>query len=35
VGWSTNLQSSFGVTKELRDELANRVGKMAATIQAR
>lgn len=25
VGWSTNLQSSFGVTNELRTELANRV----------
>lgn len=29
VGWSTNLQSSFGVTKELRAELANRVGKLS------
>lgn len=33
VGWSTNLQSSFGVTNELRDELANRVGQLALTKQ--
>lgn len=33
VGWSTNLKSSFGVPNELRDELANRVGQLAATIQ--
>lgn len=33
VGWSTNLQSSFAVTKELRDELVIRVGQLAATIQ--
>ena len=33
VGWSTNLQSSFGVTNELRAELANRVGKLAVSIQ--
>jgi hypothetical protein len=25
VGWSTNLQSSFGVSRQLRDELARRV----------
>lgn len=29
VGWSTNLQSSFGVTTELRDELANRIGALS------
>jgi hypothetical protein len=29
IGWSTNLQSSFGVTTELRAELANRVGDWA------
>jgi hypothetical protein len=28
VGWSTNLQSSFGVTNELRKELAIRVSKI-------
>lgn len=28
VGWSTNLQSSFGVTKELRNELATSVAKI-------
>ncbi|MFM8396378.1 MAG: hypothetical protein ACKOAH_01000, partial [Pirellula sp.] len=25
VGWSTNLQSSFGVSRQLREELARRV----------
>jgi hypothetical protein len=29
VGWSTNLQSSFGVTKELRALLAQRVAEIA------
>jgi hypothetical protein len=29
VGWSTNLQSSFGVTKELRAQLARRVSELA------
>jgi hypothetical protein len=29
VGWSTNLQSSFGVTKELRAKLAQRVAELA------
>ncbi|MDX1944236.1 MAG: hypothetical protein SFU86_02435, partial [Pirellulaceae bacterium] len=29
IGWSTNLQSSFGVTTELREELAKRVGEFA------
>jgi hypothetical protein len=29
IGWSTNLQSSFGVTTELREELANRIGDWA------
>ncbi len=29
VGWSTNLQSSFGVTTELRRELAERVAFLA------
>lgn len=33
VGWSTNLQSSFGVTKELRDELAKRVGQLGVSDQ--
>jgi hypothetical protein len=28
VGWSTNLQSSFGVTNELRSELACRVAEI-------
>jgi len=30
VGWSTNLQSSFGVTKELRSQLAQRVAELAS-----
>jgi hypothetical protein len=30
VGWSTNIQSSFGVTRELRIELAKRVGALAS-----
>lgn len=29
IAWSTNLQSSFGVTTELRAEIAERVGKLA------
>ncbi len=29
IGWSMNLQSSFGVTKELRAKLAQRVSEMA------
>lgn len=29
VGWSTNIQSSFGVTRELRSEIARRVGLLA------
>lgn len=29
VGWSTNLQSSFGVTKELRNKLALRISELA------
>ena len=29
IGWSTNIQSSFGVTTELRDELAERVEELA------
>ncbi len=29
VGWSTNIQSSFGVTRELREEIARRVGLLA------
>jgi hypothetical protein len=28
VGWSTNLQSSFGVTNELRSAIANRVAEI-------
>lgn len=34
VGWSTNLQSSFGVTTGLRTELANQVRKLAASTEA-
>lgn len=30
VAWSTNLQSSFGVTTELRDKLAGQVAKLAS-----
>jgi len=30
IGWSTNLQSSFGVTKDLRAKLARRVGELAS-----
>ena len=29
VGWSTNIQSSFGVTRELKEEIARRVGLLA------
>jgi hypothetical protein len=29
VGWSTNLQSSFGVTKQLRAKIAERVSELA------
>ena len=29
VGWSTNIQSSFGVTRELHDEIVRRVGLLA------
>jgi hypothetical protein len=29
VAWSTNIQSSFGVTTELREELAKRVRRLA------
>jgi len=29
VGWSTNLQSSFGVTRELRQAIAARVAELA------
>ena len=32
VGWSTNIQSSFGVTRELRTEVARRVNLIARTI---
>jgi hypothetical protein len=28
IGWSTNLQSSFGVTRELRRAIADRVGDL-------
>ena len=31
VGWSTNIQSSFGVTRELRSEIARRVDLIART----
>ncbi len=30
VGWSTNIQSSFGVTRELRREIARRVASLAS-----
>jgi hypothetical protein len=30
IGWSTNLQSSFGVTRELRAKLARAVAQLAA-----
>lgn len=30
IAWSTNLQSSFGVTHELRAELANRVAELSS-----
>jgi hypothetical protein len=30
VGWSTNLQSSFGVTNELRAKIAQRVSELAS-----
>lgn len=29
IGWSTNLQSSWGVTSQLRAKLAMRVGHLA------
>ena len=29
VGWSTNIQSSHGVTRELKEEIARRVGLLA------
>ena len=32
VGWSTNIQSSFGVTRELRGEIARRVGLLTHQI---
>ena len=31
VGWSTNLQSSFGVTNELRAKIAQRVSELVTT----
>ena len=31
VGWSTNLQSSFGVTRQLRAELTRQASELAAT----
>lgn len=31
VGWSTNLQSSVGVTNRLRSAIASRVGELAGT----
>lgn len=31
IAWSTNLQSSFGVSSELRHEIAERVGELAQT----
>lgn len=32
VGWSTNIQSSFGVTKELRAKIAERVSELAEPL---
>lgn len=32
VGWSTNIQSSFGVTKELRGRIAERVSELAGAL---
>lgn len=32
IGWSVNLQSSFGVTNELRSLLAERVGSLQRSI---
>ena len=32
VGWSTNIQSSFGVTKELRGRIAERVSELASAL---
>jgi hypothetical protein len=32
IGWSTNLQSSWGVTKELRRLIAERVGELSGPI---
>lgn len=32
IGWSTNLQSSFGVTTALRRKLAERVAELAAPL---
>ncbi len=29
VGWSTNVQSSFGVSRELKNEIARRAGSLA------
>lgn len=34
VGWSVNLQSSFGVTKDLRRQLRERVAELASTALA-
>ena len=31
VGWSTNLQSSFGVTRQLRAKLARQASELART----
>jgi len=30
IGWSVNLQSSYGITKELRMRLTERVGALAS-----
>jgi hypothetical protein len=30
IAWSTNLQSSFGVTRELKAEIANQVAKLSS-----
>ena len=30
IGWSTNIQSSFGLTRQLRKEIAQRVGILVA-----
>jgi hypothetical protein len=33
IGWSTNLQSSFGVTTELRNKLAVRIAALVGSAK--